>query len=69
MHKILLEEGYKPKVQNQRRLNPIMQDVVRKEVIKWLDAGIVYAISDSEWVSPTQVVAKKGGMTVVQGKK
>ena len=60
-HRIHLEEGYKPKVQNQRRLNPIMQNVVRKEVLKLLDAGIIYAISDSEWVSPTQVVAKKGG--------
>ena len=67
MHRILLEEGHKPRVQSQRRLNPIMQDVVRKEVIKLLDAGIIYAISDSEWVSPTQVVAKKGGMTVVPG--
>ena len=42
-----------------------MQDVVRKEVIKLLDARIIYAISDSEWVSPTQVIAKKGGMTVM----
>ena len=61
MHRILLEEGHKPRVQNQRRLNSSMQDVVRKEVIKLLDAGIICAISDSEWVSPTQVVAKKGG--------
>ncbi|XP_042021284.1 uncharacterized protein LOC121768798 isoform X1 [Salvia splendens] len=68
MHRIHLDEGYKPKVQNQRRLNPIMQDVVRKEVLKWLDAGMIYAISDSEWVSPTQVVSKKGGTTVVKGK-
>ncbi|XP_042059407.1 uncharacterized protein LOC121803896 [Salvia splendens] len=68
MHRILLEEGYKPKAQNQRRPNPIMQDVVRKEVLKWLDPRIIYyAISDSDWVSPTQVVAKKGGMTVVKG--
>ena len=68
MHRILLEEGHKPHVQNQRRLNPIMQDVVRKEVIKLLDAEIIYAISDSECVSPTQVAAKKGRMTVVPGK-
>ncbi|XP_047953489.1 uncharacterized protein LOC125199547 [Salvia hispanica] len=67
MHRILLEEGSKPKAQNQMRLNPIMQVVMRKEVLKWLDAEIVYAISDSDWVSPTQVVAKKGGMTVVKG--
>ncbi|XP_041996713.1 uncharacterized protein LOC121746809 [Salvia splendens] len=68
MHSILLEEGHKPRVQNQHRLNPIIQDVVRKKVIKLLDAVIIYAISDSEWVSPMQVVAKKRGMTVVPGK-
>ncbi|KAK6143152.1 hypothetical protein DH2020_023500 [Rehmannia glutinosa] len=50
-----MEDVYKPSVQNQRRLNPIMQDVVRKEVLKWLNAGIIYAISDSSWVSPVQV--------------
>ncbi|KAK6133999.1 hypothetical protein DH2020_032241 [Rehmannia glutinosa] len=44
-----MEDVYKPSVQNQRRLNPIMQEVVRKEVLKWLDAGIIYAISDSSW--------------------
>ena len=42
-----------------------MQDVVKKEVIKLLDAGMIYPISDSVWVSPVQVVPKKGGMTVV----
>ena len=42
-----------------------MQEVVRKEVLKWLDNGIVFPIAASEWVSPTQVVPKKGGMTVV----
>ena len=64
-HKILLEEGFKPVVQPQRRLNPNMKEVVKKEVIKLLDAGLIYPISDSSWVSPTQVVPKKGGMTVV----
>ncbi|KAK6150578.1 hypothetical protein DH2020_015510 [Rehmannia glutinosa] len=53
-------------MQNQRCLNPIIQEVVRKEVLKWLDAEIVYVISDSSWVSPVQVVPKKGGMTVVR---
>ena len=42
-----------------------MKEVVRKEVIKWLDAGIVFPISDSKWVSLVQCVPKKGGMTVV----
>nr|XP_016451768.1 PREDICTED: uncharacterized protein LOC107776393 [Nicotiana tabacum] len=55
----------RPSVEQQRRLNPIMKEVVRKEVIKWLDVGIVFPISDSKWVSPVQCVPKKGGMTVV----
>ncbi|XP_075077572.1 uncharacterized protein LOC107809821 [Nicotiana tabacum] len=65
MHKILIEEGHKPSIEQQRRLNPNMKEVVRKEVIKWLDAGIVFPISYSKWVSPIQCVPKKGGMTVV----
>ena len=40
--------------------------MVKKELLKWLDAGIVYPISDSEWVSPTQTVTKKSGITVVE---
>ncbi|KAL0309863.1 UNVERIFIED_CONTAM: Retrovirus-related Pol polyprotein from transposon opus [Sesamum radiatum] len=63
-HKILME-GHKPKAQPQRRLNPNMQEVVKKEILKWLAAGIIYPISDSMWVSPVQCVPKKGGMTVV----
>ncbi|KAL5574633.1 hypothetical protein UlMin_016332 [Ulmus minor] len=69
MHKILMEETYKPLVQTQRRLNPSMQEVVKKEVVKLMDAGIIYPISDSSWVSPVQVVPKKGGMTVVKNDK
>ncbi|KAJ0879019.1 putative nucleotidyltransferase, Ribonuclease H [Helianthus annuus] len=68
-HKILMEEEYRPVVQPQRRLNPNMQDVVKKEVLKLLDAGLIYPISDSAWVSPVQVVPKKGGMTVVVNEK
>ncbi|KAL4339239.1 hypothetical protein GQ457_08G031070 [Hibiscus cannabinus] len=59
MHKILLEDNHKPTVDAQRRLNQAMKDVVRKEILKWLDAGIIYPISDSEWVSPVQCVPKK----------
>ncbi|XP_020417839.1 uncharacterized protein LOC109948603 [Prunus persica] len=63
----LTEEcSHKPSVEHQRRLNPNMKEVVRAEVLKLLDAGIIYPISDSSWVSPTQVVPKKGGMTVVK---
>ena len=66
MHRILLEDGHKPSVEAQRRLNPIMKEVVRKEVLKWLDTGVIYPISDSAWVSPVQVVPKKGGTTVIK---
>jgi len=43
--------------------------MVKKEVIKLLDAGIIYPISDSSWVSPVQVVPKKGGVTIVANEK
>ena len=66
MHKINLEADYKPVRQPQRRLNPIMKEEVRKEVLKLLGAGLIYPISDSSWVSPVQVVPKKGGMTVIK---
>nr|GEV38752.1 putative reverse transcriptase domain-containing protein [Tanacetum cinerariifolium] len=46
-----------------------MKKVVKKKVIKLLDAGIIYPISDNPWVSPVQVVLKKGGMTVVRNEK
>ncbi|KAL4360876.1 hypothetical protein GQ457_04G018130 [Hibiscus cannabinus] len=69
MHKILLEEQHKSTVDAQRRLNQAMKDVVRKEILKWLDAGIIYPISDSEWVSQVQCVPKKGGITVISNEK
>ena len=69
MHKIMLEKDYKPIAQPQRRLNPTMKEVVRKEVLKLLEAGMIYPISDSAWVSPVHVVPKKGGMTVIQNEK
>ena len=46
-----------------------MKEVVRKEVLKLLEAGMIYPIFDSEWVSPVQVVPKKGGMTVIANEK
>ena len=66
MHRILLEDDHKPSVEAQRRLNPTMKEVVRKEVLKWLDTGVIDPISDSAWVSPVQVVPKKGGTTVIK---
>ncbi|RVW63978.1 Retrovirus-related Pol polyprotein from transposon 17.6 [Vitis vinifera] len=59
----------KPIRQLQRRLNPHLQEVVRAEVLKLLQAGIIYPISDSPWVSPTQVVPKKSGITWFRMKK
>nr|GEV45303.1 reverse transcriptase domain-containing protein [Tanacetum cinerariifolium] len=59
-HKILLEEDFSPKVQSQRRVNPKIHDVIKKEVKKLLDAGLIYLISDSPWVSPVHCVPKKG---------
>nr|GEZ80037.1 retrovirus-related Pol polyprotein from transposon 17.6 [Tanacetum cinerariifolium] len=50
--KILMKEDYKPEVQHQRRVNPKIHDVIKKEVEKLLDAGLIYPISDSPWVSP-----------------
>ncbi|GKF11860.1 DNA-directed DNA polymerase, partial [Tanacetum coccineum] len=64
-HKILMEDGFKPVIQPQRRLNLKVQDVVKNEIVKLLDSGLIYPILDSSWVSPIYVVPKKGGMTVV----
>ncbi|CAL8988116.1 unnamed protein product, partial [Prunus brigantina] len=65
MHRILMEDA-KPTREPQRRLNPPMKDVVRTEILKLLDVGVIYPISDSKWVSPIQVVPKKSGITVVK---
>nr|GFA72305.1 reverse transcriptase domain-containing protein [Tanacetum cinerariifolium] len=65
-HKILLEEDYSPEVQSQRRVNPKIHDVIKKEVEKLLDAGLIYPISDSPWVSPIHCVPKKEGLTVIK---
>lgn len=56
---------HKPTIEHQRRLNPNMKEVVRAEVLKLLDAGIIYPISNSKWVSPVQVIPKNGGITVI----
>ena len=69
MHKILMEESFKSSIEHQRRLNPSMKEVVQAEVLKLLNVGIIYAISDSSWVSPVQVVPKKGGMKLVRNEK
>ena len=66
IHKILLEDNAKTSIEHQRRLNPVMKEVVRKEI---LNAGFIYAISDSPWVSPVHVVPKKGGFIVIRNEK
>nr|GFB74757.1 reverse transcriptase domain-containing protein, chloroplastic [Tanacetum cinerariifolium] len=68
-HKILMEEDYKSAVQHQRRVNPKIHDVIKKEVEKLLDAGLIYSISDSPWVSPMHCVPKQGGFTVVENEE
>ncbi|GJX54176.1 hypothetical protein Tco_0282545 [Tanacetum coccineum] len=60
MHKILKKDNFNLVVQPQRRLNPKVQDVVKAEIVKLLDPGLIYAISDSPWISPIHVVPKKG---------
>nr|GEY17987.1 reverse transcriptase domain-containing protein [Tanacetum cinerariifolium] len=62
----LLKDDFKPTVQSQRQVNPKIHEVIKKEVIKLLDAGLIYPISDSPWVSPVHCVPKKGGITVVE---
>ena len=69
MHKILLEENSKNSIEGQRWLNPIMKEVLKKEIIKWLDAGFIYPIFDSVWVSPVQCVPKKGRITIFTNDK
>jgi len=69
MHRIHLEDESKSSVEHQRRLNPNLKEVVKKEIMKLLEAGIIYRISHSSLVSPNHVVPKKGGVTVVKNEK
>nr|GFC08352.1 DNA-directed DNA polymerase [Tanacetum cinerariifolium] len=68
-HKILIEDDFELTVQHQRRVNPKIHDVIKKEVLKLLDAGLIYPISDSPWVSLVHCVPKKGGFTVVENEE
>nr|XP_027067454.1 uncharacterized protein LOC113693071 [Coffea arabica] len=69
MHRIRLEDDVKPVRQAQRKLNPLMMEVVKKEILNLLEVGIIFAISDSPWVSPVQVVPKKAGVTVEENQE
>jgi hypothetical protein len=68
-HRISMEQDYKHVHEHQRRLNNAMREVVKKEVLKLLEAGVIYPIFNSEWASLVQVVPKKGGMTVICNEK
>nr|GEU47141.1 reverse transcriptase domain-containing protein [Tanacetum cinerariifolium] len=64
--KILMEDDFKPAVQHQKKVNPKIHEVIKKEVIKLIDVRLIYPISDSLWVSLVHCVPKKGGMIVVE---
>ena len=66
MHRIHLENGAKPTRDAQKRLNPSMMEVVKQEILKLLNVGVIYPISDSKWTSPIQVVPKKSGVTLIK---
>ncbi|KAG7585657.1 Ribonuclease H-like superfamily [Arabidopsis thaliana x Arabidopsis arenosa] len=68
-HRIHLENESYSSIEPQRRLNPNLKEVVKKEILKLLEAGVIYPISDSTWVSPVHCVPKKGGMTVIKNDK
>nr|GEU56832.1 reverse transcriptase domain-containing protein [Tanacetum cinerariifolium] len=68
-HKILIKEDFEPTVQHQVRFNPKIHDVIKNEVLKLLEAGLIYPISDCPWVSLVHCVAKKGGFTVVENEE
>nr|GEW62835.1 reverse transcriptase domain-containing protein [Tanacetum cinerariifolium] len=64
-----IKDDFKPAVQHQRRVNPKIREVIKKEVLKLLNAELIYPISDSPWVSPMHCVPKKGGFTVVENEE
>ena len=68
MHHMLLEDNTKPTKKIQRRLNLPIIEVVKAEILKLLDVGVIYLITDSKWVVPIRVVPKKTGITMVKNK-
>jgi hypothetical protein len=68
-HHIPMDQDHKPIQEHQRWLINVMREVVKKEVLKLLKAGVIYPVSNSEWVSPVQMVLKKAGMTIVRNEK
>ena len=68
-HRIFIDSSSTPSREPQHRLNNVLREVVKKGVLKLLHAGIIYPIPHSDWVSPVQVVPKKGGMMVIENNK
>ena len=68
-HRIFLEDESRPVREAQRQLIPIVWEAMKEEIVKWLNAEIIYLISDSQWVSPVHVVLKKAGVTVMTNEK
>nr|GEW74795.1 reverse transcriptase domain-containing protein, chloroplastic [Tanacetum cinerariifolium] len=68
-HEILMKDDFEPAVQHQRRVYPKIYDVIKKEALKLLDAGLIYPLSDSPWVSLVHCVPKKGGFIVVENEE
>ncbi|GJR99769.1 reverse transcriptase domain-containing protein [Tanacetum coccineum] len=68
-HKILMEDDFKLAIQHQRRVNTKIHEVIKAEDIKLLDAGLIYPISDSPWVSPIHIVPKKGDVRAIRRKR
>jgi hypothetical protein len=68
-HRIPMDQDNKLVWEHQWRLTNVMREVVKKEVLKLLKVGVIYPVFDSEWISPVQVVLKKGGMTVIHNEK
>ena len=68
-HRIPIDPNSIPSREPQCRLNNAMREVVKKEVLKLLHAGIIYPVPHSEWVSRVQVVSKNGGMSIVKNEK
>nr|GEV03889.1 hypothetical protein [Tanacetum cinerariifolium] len=68
-HKNLMAEYFKPAVQHQRSVNPKIYDIIKNEVLKLLDAELIYPISDSPWVSPVHCVPKNGDFNIVENEE
>ena len=68
-HRIFVDENSRPSREPQRRLNPHMLEVLRAEIMKWWNGGVIYSITDSPWISPVHMVPKKSGITVTINEK